>query len=87
MKQSHFCPKCQNDEILFFPQIADRDDKDMVRPLVTFVRHFDWKDDVEIGLLQAYVCRKCGFTEIYTKEPAAIPYEKIPGAQLLKGKK
>jgi len=87
MKQRHVCPKCENTEILFFPQIADRDDRDNVRPLVTHVRHFDWKDDDEIGVLQAYVCRACGFTEIYAKEASAIPYEKIPGAQLLTGTK
>jgi predicted nucleic-acid-binding Zn-ribbon protein len=83
MKQSHVCPKCAHQEILFIPQLADRDDADKVRPLVMHVTHYDWKDDVEIGILQAYVCRACGFTELYTTGAASIPYDKIPGVKLL----
>ena len=26
-----------------------------------------------IGLMQAYICRKCGFSEIYTSDPQDIP--------------
>ena len=25
------------------------------------------------GLFEAYICRKCGFTELYTRAPASIP--------------
>ena len=82
-RTTHTCPKCKNPEVLFLPQIADRDDNDTVRPLSAHVVHFDWKDDVEVGKLQAYVCRKCGFTEIYTKEASQLPWQKIPGAKLL----
>jgi hypothetical protein len=85
MKSSNVCPKCGHHEILFFPQIADRDDKDRVRPLVAHVTHYDWKDDEEIGVLQAYVCRSCGFTELYTTEPQAIPIKKLPKVKVLKG--
>ncbi len=87
MRKSHICPKCGHNEIIFLPQLADRDDKDVVRPLVVHVVHYDWKDDMEVGRLQAYVCRSCGYTELYTCEPAHIPIKKIPGAQLLIGKK
>jgi predicted Zn-ribbon and HTH transcriptional regulator len=83
MKTSHECPKCDHREILFVPHVADRDDRDVVRPLVLYVRHHDWKDD-EIGVIQAYVCRKCGYTELYTSKADTIPVEKIPGAKLLK---
>lgn len=87
MRKSHICPKCGHNEILFLPQLADRDDKDVVRPLVVHVVHYDWKDDMEVGRLQAYVCRSCSYTELYTSEPAQIPINKIPGAKLLIGKK
>ena len=83
MRTTHTCPKCKNQEVLFLPQIADRDDDDSVRPLSAHVVHFDWKDDVEIGKLQAYVCCACGYTELYTKEARQIPWEKIPGAKRL----
>ncbi len=65
------------------PHIADRDDRDIVRPLVLHVKHLDWKDD-ELGQLQAYVCRKCGYTELYTTKADALPLEKLPGAKILK---
>jgi predicted nucleic-acid-binding Zn-ribbon protein len=85
MKSTHTCPKCAHNEILFLPQIADRDDKFTVRPLVVHVVHFDWRDDIEMGTLQAYVCRSCGYTELYTHEAGSLPVPKIPGAKVLVG--
>ncbi len=85
MRSSHVCPKCSHPEVIFVPRIADRDDKDKVRPLVLHVHHYDWKDD-ETGALQAYVCRSCGYTELYTAQAKGIPLDKIPGAQLLRAK-
>jgi predicted nucleic-acid-binding Zn-ribbon protein len=87
MRTSHVCPKCQHNEIIFLPQIADRDDKDAVRPLVAHVVHYDWRDDVEVGKLQAYVCRGCGYTELYSSDANQIPVNKVPGAKLLVGPK
>jgi hypothetical protein len=86
MRTSHRCPKCSHNEILFVPQLADRDDARNIRPLVVHVLEFDWRDDAEFGRIQAYVCRQCGFTELYTTEPQALPVDKIPGAKLLTGK-
>lgn len=85
MRASHVCPKCKHREVLFIPHIADRDDRDNVRPLVLHVQHHDWKDD-ELGQLQAYVCRGCGYTELYTGHADALPVSKIPGAKILKAK-
>jgi hypothetical protein len=85
MRSTHVCPKCSGGEILFVPNIADRDDRDRVRPLMLHVVNYDWKD-LEVGALQAYVCRKCGFTELYTHQPDAIPVDKIPGAKVLRAK-
>jgi predicted nucleic-acid-binding Zn-ribbon protein len=86
MRTSSVCPKCGHREILFVPRIADRDDKDNVRPLVLHVQHYDWKDDTEIGRIQAFVCRGCGFTELYTARAKELPVDKIPGAKILAGK-
>jgi predicted nucleic-acid-binding Zn-ribbon protein len=85
MRTSHVCPKCGHREILFFPRVADRDDRENVRPLTLHVVHLDWKD-IEVGTLQAYVCRDCGFTELYTAGAASLPVDKIPGAQVLRPK-
>jgi predicted nucleic-acid-binding Zn-ribbon protein len=87
MKSTHTCPKCRHNEILFLPQIADRDDKFNVRPLVVHVVHYDWRDDMEMGKIQAYVCRGCGYTELYTVEAKLLPVDKVPGAKVLVGPK
>ena len=87
MKNSRTCPKCNHQEILFLPQLADRDDDDNVRPLVFHVVHYDWKDDVEVGKIQAYVCRGCGYTELYASDVHKIEPDKIPGAKILTPKK
>jgi predicted nucleic-acid-binding Zn-ribbon protein len=88
MRKTHRCPKCQHGEVLFVPQLADRDDKDRIRPLVVHVVEYDWREDVEFGRLQAYVCRACGYTELHTElhteKGLPIPVEKIPGAKVLK---
>jgi predicted nucleic-acid-binding Zn-ribbon protein len=86
MRATHRCPKCQHTEVLFVPQLADRDDDDRIRPLVVHVVEYDWREDAEFGRLQAYVCRSCGYTELYTEKAALLPLEKIPGAKILKAK-
>jgi len=85
MRTSHVCPKCAHREVLYVPRLADRDDRDEVRPLALHVKHLDWKD-IEVGTLEAYVCRGCGYTEMYTLGAAALPVDKIPGARLLRAK-
>jgi len=87
MRDSHRCPKCQHGEVLFVPQLADRDDRDVIRPLVLHVQEFDWRPEMEFGRIQAYVCRKCGFTELYTAEVSSIPLDRVPpGWKVLKAK-
>ena len=83
MRTSHTCPKCKHEAVLYLPQIADRDDDHTVRPLTAHVVEFDWREDIEVGRLQAYVCMECGFTELYTNEVPKIPWQKVPGAKLL----
>jgi hypothetical protein len=42
---------------------------------------------MEFGRIQAYVCRKCGFTELYTAEVSSIPLDRVPpGWKVLKAK-
>jgi predicted nucleic-acid-binding Zn-ribbon protein len=35
------------------------------------------------GLLVAYICQKCGFTEIYTTSPEQIPIGKEHGTKII----
>lgn len=39
--------------------------------------------DGGVGFLEAYVCRRCGFTEIYCTEPDALPIGPQHGTELL----
>ena len=87
MKKTHTCPKCHHGELIFIPQLADRDDGDNVRPIVLHVVHYSWRDDMEYGKIQAYICRKCNYTELYTADIEGMPLEKIPGAKILKAAK
>jgi predicted nucleic-acid-binding Zn-ribbon protein len=80
------CPKCGHLEILVVPHIADRDDRDEVRPLTLYVRHRDWRDD-EHGQFQAHVCRGCGYTELYIANAGHLPVDKMAGAKIVKAKK
>jgi predicted nucleic-acid-binding Zn-ribbon protein len=84
MRLTQTCPKCKSDDVVHIPQIADRDDGDVVRPLMLYVKHSSWKEDTEIGRVEAYVCRHCGFTELYTAGAAQLPLDRIPGSRVLK---
>jgi predicted nucleic-acid-binding Zn-ribbon protein len=86
MRKTHRCPKCQHGEVLFVPQIADRDDRDRIRPLVVHVLEYDWREDAEFGRIEAYICRACEYTEFYTEKAGLLPVDKIPGAKILKAK-
>lgn len=34
-----------------------------------------------IGLIEAYICRNCGFTELYTQRPGDIPVHELAGTE------
>jgi len=37
-----------------------------------------WKSEVmTAGLVEAFVCRGCGYTELYTRDPAEIPVDGV----------
>jgi len=39
---------------------------------------------MEFGQIQAYICRACGFTELYTSGADKLQAAKIPGARIFK---
>ena len=81
MRDSHRCPKCSHNEIIFVPRLRDTDfDVLTVDSEVKSV----WTGERErFGQLQAFICSRCGFTEIYTVDPRNIPLSRIPGAKVL----
>lgn len=42
-------------------------------PLPEKERRWYRADDATAGLVEAYVCKACGFTELYTRDPESIP--------------
>ena len=38
----------------------------------------------DVGFV-AYVCEKCGYSELYVKEPAQIIITNVPGGRLIRG--
>ena len=70
MRTTHRCPKCNSDQLLYLSQIPDADG---ARPKTlglarTVSGHI-------VGVLSAYVCRGCGYTELYTSDPGSIPVD------------
>jgi predicted nucleic-acid-binding Zn-ribbon protein len=92
MKNTHRCPKCHHDRILHIARVADRvDDADFSRPMR--VAHYQVDLGSFLGLaatttksageLEAGVCRRCGYTELYTKEPDKIVVDGVNVRELV----
>jgi hypothetical protein len=60
-----------------------------LRPLALTYRHrtsaagVEYEPDGGAGYLEAYVCRACGFTEIYCTHPDVLPIGQEHGTELL----
>ncbi|NUP05380.1 MAG: hypothetical protein HOW73_04895 [Polyangiaceae bacterium] len=81
MRNSNQCPKCSGVEILYLPELTDSErDK-----LAAYVGPPGWTSVPHFGIVTAYVCLGCGYTELYTADPRSIPYREVPGAKILKG--
>lgn len=81
MRDTKTCPKCRHRDILFLPRITDFQGS----ALAAFVSDEDWESAGTLkilGQLEAYVCRACGFTEMFTNAPQDIPVDDIPGAKI-----
>ncbi|MCB9616878.1 MAG: hypothetical protein H6722_30965 [Sandaracinus sp.] len=80
MKRSGRCPKCDG-SVIYVADVADHDDGHM-KPM-RIARHVDRQRmlgmnvDVttSVGDLEAGVCRDCGYTEFYVKNPSDIPLD------------
>jgi predicted nucleic-acid-binding Zn-ribbon protein len=92
MRKSHRCPKCKRRDIVFVPRILDRSGGE-THPLALWVgvkrKTERGKDKLEydapFGQLEAYVCRQCGYTELYVASVEQLKLEDLPGAVVLAG--
>ena len=80
MRESHVCPKCQHGHILKIAAVPDQDGDHGIKNMhvaVTFsgTGWLGGDKTTTAGMLYAYVCRRCGFTELYTDAPESIPID------------
>jgi len=79
MLKRHVCPKCSHNKILMIRHVADAGDGFAVRPMqiaIAFAGQGFFSDRTEgAGSLSAVVCKGCGYTELYTRDPEAIPID------------
>lgn len=77
MRTTHKCPKCQNPEVLYVPRLHDaRHDEMRVGSRGIFNLQAN-------GTFEAYICRSCGFSELYVKNVADVDVASIAGAEIL----
>lgn len=79
MRDQRQCPKCSAKRILRVSRIEDKapGGKGAVLAVRSRVRDGDeglgeW---VNIGVFEAIVCARCGFTELYIQSPETIPVD------------
>ena len=81
MRQKSICPKCECTEILEIAEVPDKGEFEQeVRKLnvatISKGRSLFGSDRKRaVGDLRAVVCRRCGYTEFYTRNPQSIPVD------------
>lgn len=78
MRRSHRCPKCDHHEVLYVPEVRDSDHDRLAMAGRTSL----WTSE-EQGGFEAYMCRACGYTELYVREPQKLDETLIKGAKIL----
>ncbi len=84
MKNTHRCPKCQHDRILYIAQVADRygEHANGEASVPMKIAHYTKSAGTLFGMaltrserageLEAGVCPRCGYCELYVKQPGDI---------------
>jgi predicted nucleic-acid-binding Zn-ribbon protein len=77
VRTSHICPKCSHNKVAHVPTIRDTDCDRM-----TLGRVSVWTGETT-GDLEAWICMRCGYTELYVSRPEALQIDKLEGATVL----
>ena len=82
MRETHVCPRCRHDHVLLIERIPDTDGSPYtigslhVMGRITKSAGFISDPEAEFaGKLQAVVCKRCGYTELYALHPEKIPVD------------
>lgn len=81
MRSKLLCPKCGNNKILLVAAIPDCSEigcDPSFLNIAAFAVKKQWLSSKTLGRaghLEAVVCKQCGYTELYTRDPGAIPVD------------
>ena len=81
MRRTHRCPKCDHGEVLYIPELRDSN-YDRMAVAGRYSVYSKWSP-AEQGGIEAYMCRACGYTELYVREPDKLDASLIKGAKVL----
>lgn len=79
------CPRCEHNEIIEAAAFDVRDGNVTEPEVVVGVRAWRAADCHDYGPLTRYVCRGCGYTQIFAANAAEIPIGKDYGTRLVQG--
>lgn len=77
MKTSGKCPKCASPALFHSACVMDRGEGNVAMCLAIMRR--DVIHAEEVGQFEVYVCRKCGFSELYVVDADQLPLEREDG--------
>ena len=80
MRKSHRCPKCEHTAVIHVPVVRDSGYNRLM-----IVARFGFFGDEEYGEFEAYICRECGYSELYVKGAKTVQLDKVAGATLIEG--
>lgn len=77
MKNTRVCPKCAGEGILKVSEVADKAPGEDGGVLSIFARISEeglgeWES---LGVFEAYVCERCGYTEWFVQDPGSLPVD------------
>jgi predicted nucleic-acid-binding Zn-ribbon protein len=77
VKATKRCVKCGSRKIYFSACIMDRGSGNVAMPLA--IGRADAISAHEVGQFEVYVCRRCGYSELYVTRPEEL--ERVPGEE------
>lgn len=81
------CPLCSHHEVIE-AELQETNDEGIPSPLpVSWGPRPGSTRWEPVGLLKAYVCRRCGHTELFTDSPERIPIGRAHRTRLVEGPK
>lgn len=76
VKATKRCVKCGSRRIFYSSAIMDRGSGNVAMPLA--IGRADAISAHEVGQFEVYVCRRCGYSEMYVKNPEELE-KRAPG--------